>query len=124
MEGLEVIGRLRHFAADVPIVAVTDGGAFSTPAPLLAVARAGGATASLPKPFTDAELIDAVAGALGTGAGVTPPSTLRLGAGRLVPGRPAGRHPLPKPSAADRHAAAAARPARPGGGVLAELAVE
>ena len=52
-EGLETIGRMRHLMPDVPVVAMS--GAFD--GSFLDIARAMGAAAVIPKPFTPAQVL-------------------------------------------------------------------
>lgn len=59
-EGLEMIAELRRGGATVPILAMSGGGTLGDPNQMLAVARALGATRTLPKPFSPNELVSAV----------------------------------------------------------------
>jgi CheY-like chemotaxis protein len=60
VNGLEVIHKLRQLRPGVPVVAVS-GGSFNRERDLLPDVRATGAAAFLPKPFTPAALLAAVA---------------------------------------------------------------
>jgi DNA-binding NtrC family response regulator len=61
--GLEVIVQLRHFAPDLPLIAIS-GGSGSAALDLLGTARLAGALHTLAKPFTVEELRSTVGAAL------------------------------------------------------------
>lgn len=60
MDGVETIRAARQLQPRLPILAISGGGSFR-PADYLGFARAFGATATLAKPFTPAELLALVA---------------------------------------------------------------
>lgn len=64
MEGIELILNLRATLPDLPIIAMSGGGRFDS-LEVLHLARRLGAFMILPKPFTRADLLGAVAQALG-----------------------------------------------------------
>jgi two-component system chemotaxis response regulator CheY len=63
MEGLETVMELRILSRDCPIIAISGGGCFGR-ADFLVVAKQLGATATLSKPFEQADLLQTVAGCL------------------------------------------------------------
>jgi CheY-like chemotaxis protein len=63
MEGIETILELRILSPDCPIIAISGGGRFGK-VDFLAVAKELGATATLSKPFEQADLLQTVAGCL------------------------------------------------------------
>lgn len=66
-EGLEVIKKMMQVVDDIPIVAMSGGGRSTTSGDLLPLAKLMGARATLTKPFTRAELMQALITATGEG---------------------------------------------------------
>ncbi len=66
-EGLEVIKKMMQVVDDIPIVAMSGGGCSTTSGDLLPLAKLMGARATLTKPFTRAELMQALITATGEG---------------------------------------------------------
>ncbi len=64
-EGLEVITKMIKQVEDLPIVAMSGGGRHSSYTDNLKIAKALGARAVLPKPFTRTELFEAITTAMG-----------------------------------------------------------
>lgn len=58
-DGLEVLRDLTHKAPDIPVI-VTSGGSPDMPQDFLKFAKALGADVTLPKPFDQAQLLDAI----------------------------------------------------------------
>ena len=63
MEGIQTIMELRILSRDCPIIAISGGGRFGK-IDFLTVAKELGATATLSKPFEQADLLQTVAGCL------------------------------------------------------------
>lgn len=64
-DGFETILTLRKSHAKIPIVVMSGGGRVTAAADVLTQCQNLGASATLTKPFTDAELLGVIAGALG-----------------------------------------------------------
>ncbi len=64
-EGLEIIKEMVRLVDDLPIVAMSGGGRHSSYTNNLKIAKALGARAMLPKPFTRTELFEAITVAMG-----------------------------------------------------------
>lgn len=67
MDGIDIILKMRILPSPPPIIAISGGGSFRLKVDMLAVARVLGAKTTLSKPFTESELLEAVASVLGAG---------------------------------------------------------
>jgi CheY-like chemotaxis protein len=64
-DGFEVLAACRLVRPGIPILAVSGGGGVSEPGAVLADAKRLGAAGAIAKPFSESELLDGVARALG-----------------------------------------------------------
>jgi DNA-binding response OmpR family regulator len=66
-DGIETMVELRAFAPGIPIIVMSGGGAEGSPLDMLNAAKLLGAAVSMEKPFTPAQMLDAVRKVLGGG---------------------------------------------------------